>query len=74
MRKHKKAKFKVGDRVVLKGCPYDEQIAGEVMKYARLKDEPCRVLRVEWVDDGSGWQVTTWEHRTCHEDWFKRAR
>ena len=40
------ATFKVGDKVKLNGCPFDEQIIEEVMMFAWLVSQTMTVTRV----------------------------
>jgi hypothetical protein len=67
-----KPKFKVGDMVMLAGCPYDEQLADDAMKYAAVKSSKSKVIRVHWLT-GAGWQVMTRVHGDLHQDWYKKA-
>lgn len=45
------AQFKVGDRVVLNGCPFDEQIGEEAIRYAKLVRVPMVITRVKKVSE-----------------------
>ena len=61
--------FKVNDNVVLSGCPYDEQISGEAMKYASMKDKAQVVTEVK---DASGVEGTSgqWIKTDKEPDWI----
>ena len=68
--------FKVGDVVVLNGCPFDEQIASEAMQYARLKDVPMKILQTKKVSEygtSGQWvkvrQILGWTDSA----WFKKT-
>ena len=67
-----KPKFRVGDRVVLAGNPYDEQTQEELARYAEVKPRTSKVVRVHWLT-GAGWQVMTRVHGDLHQDWYKKA-
>jgi len=68
----KTRQLKVGELVVLVGCPFDEQIPGEAMKYACLKSEVMKVLETrkvsfegtsgQWIKVSkiSGWIDKAW--------------
>ena len=67
--------FRVGDEVVLNGCPFDEQIGEEAMRYARLKLVPMRITKVMKVSDPgtSGyWVRTSAIPSWIDAAWFKR--
>jgi hypothetical protein len=72
-----KCKFKIGDQVMLKGCPYDEQIAGEALRYAKVAN---LIQTITWTgnpykgDPHAEWQVKTdlmKDHLS--EYWFKKV-
>lgn len=47
----KRKLFKVGDKVKLNGCPFDEQIPEEVMEYAKVASKTMVVKRVSKKTD-----------------------
>lgn len=64
--------FGIGDKVVLNGCPYDEQIASEAMKYAERKDV---VQIITGVKDTSDMEGTSgqWVKTDLESDWIDSA-
>jgi hypothetical protein len=63
-----KAKFKVGDKVILIGNPYDEQIEDELLKYCKYKNTVCTILKIE------GESIKTTVHGWISPAWFKKVK
>ena len=64
-------KFQINDIVKLNGCPFDEQIAEEVLLYAFLKDKEMRVTMV-MVPDEEG-TSGLWIRTDMIPDWTDAA-
>jgi len=64
--------FKIGDRVEFGGCPFDEQIPGELARYESLKNQIHKVIEVMSVDDPgtTGQWIKT---DLMSEDWIDKA-
>lgn len=68
--------FKVGDKVILDGCPFDEQIADDLLEYIEVKDQVQVVTRVRRVtEEGTSgqWIQTNSMPNWTDKAWFKRA-
>ena len=67
--------LRVGDRVVLCGCPYDEQISRELKKYAGLIDVEQIVTKVKDTSGLNGtsgqWVKTDKEPEWTDKYWYK---
>ena len=67
--------FKVGDKVKFSGCPFDEQIAGEAMRYANMKDKVQTVTEVRDTSKVHGttgqWIKTDLNPEWIDKFWFK---
>lgn len=68
--------FKVGDRVKLNGCPFDEQITEELLMYTWMKDK-IQVVIDTMVPDEEGtsgqWIKTDYIGGWTDSFWFKKA-
>ena len=67
--------FHIGDKVKFNGCPYDEQIPGEALIYAFLKDRVFTVTEVKRVfEEGSSgqWIKTDHTHDYIDAAWFTK--
>lgn len=68
-------KFKVGDIVQLKGCPFDEQISEELAEYNFLKDKKQTVTEIQRVCKKLGtsgqWIKTDFMTDWTDKAWFK---
>ena len=72
-----KCKFKKGDRVVLNGCPFDEQIATELLDYIKVQGVVQTVKAVSdmYKEDPDGsWQIKTDQMDWTAEEWFDKAK
>ena len=76
--------FKVGDKVRLDGCPFDEQIAQELIRYIEVKDRIQTVTKVgfpgdldaPWDDNpqlGRQWVKTDLMTDWTEAGWFELA-
>ena len=73
-----KCKFKLGDKVILVGCPFDEQIAGSALDYGYVAN---KTQVITWVgnpykgDPHAEWQVqTNLMEDFLSENWFKKVK
>ena len=72
LRDIKGIKFKVGDRVVLAGCPFDEQIEDERDRYWQQHEKTQIVTKTQDVGDEEGtggWWIKT-NMNKGKDDWI----
>lgn len=65
-----------GDKVVLNGCPFDDQIASEAMRYAVLKGTVMLVTKVKRTTEygtSGQWVQTDHINEWIDKAWFKKA-
>ncbi len=69
--------FKVGDKVKLNGCPYDEQIVAELIIYTFMKDQVQAVIETKRVsEEGTSGQWIKTDHMADWTDsaWFTEVK
>ena len=70
MRKIAKS-FKIGDKVKLYGCPYDEQIPEGLQKYIKLKDKIQTITNIRQSSSFTGiWIKTDMEQEWIDIYWY----
>ena len=66
-----------GDVVVLRGCPYDEQISKELKKYSKLVGVEQIIVKVKDTSGLKGttgqWVKTDKEPEWIDKIWYKRS-
>ncbi len=76
--------LQLGDKVVLNGCPFDEQIVDQVLMYVFLKDQVMTVTRIArpgdsfapYIEDAKPeqhWVKTNLTDDWIDSYWFKKA-
>lgn len=68
-----KNKFKVGDKVILNGCPFDEQIVEEMEEYIPLVGKVQVVTELGIRDEGHLLRTNKMKDWTA-DIWFKSAQ
>lgn len=66
-------KFKIGDKVILKGCPYDEQIPEEMEKFIELASKTQTITAIKDVDEAGTtgqWVKTDLEPVWMDKTWY----
>jgi hypothetical protein len=67
--------LEVGDKVKLFGCPYDEQITDEAVKFAKLEEKVQTVTDVKDTTHIKGttgqWVKTDFEPEWTDKAWYK---
>lgn len=62
--------FKIGDKVILKGCPYDEQIPEELDKFVKIASKTQIVTDIKEVSTTSQWIKTDLEAEWSDSAWY----
>ncbi len=69
--------LKIGDRVKLNGCPFDQQIPEEIIKFYEMKDKIQIVKKTKKVTDPGTtgqWIKTNLIKDWIDKAWFKRCK
>ena len=64
--------FKVGEFVEFAGCPFDEQIPGEMDRFARLQDRRQKVTEIQDTTKLSG-TTGQWIKTDLCDQWIDKA-
>jgi hypothetical protein len=67
--------LKVGDKVKLNGCPFDDQIAEELLRYIEVKDQIQIVTKVKKTTEygtSGQWVKTNLMDDWCDKAWFDK--